>query len=202
MNWRKTQWKDPGYRKAKLEGYRSRAAYKLIEMNQKFRLVSPVSKVLDLGCAPGGWLQVLKRLGVTDLIGLDLQKVQEIPGVRIGQLDFTDEASVERFLSECAVEKSSAILKFDLILSDMAPNISGCHDRDHYESVRLVETVYEFGKTRLCHTGKMVCKLFDGPETQSLLNQCNCMIPTRIYKPTSSRSESRELYLVSTAKGC
>lgn len=179
------------YTKAKDEGYRSRAAYKLLEIQQKFAIITPNASVLDLGCAPGGWLQVARKYTQGMLVGIDLQSIEPLPKVHFGQFDFTDQDKLQAFLSEI-----SAPQQFSVILSDMSPAISGDRDSDHFQSVDLVRCALEFSHEHLQPGGYLVCKLFDGPDTQQLLAEMKKNMSVKIYKPTSSRSESREIYLV------
>lgn len=189
--WRKKQAQDYAYRQAKKHGYRARSAYKLIEIQQKFHLISKESSVLDLGCAPGGWLQVATEYTHGFIAGIDLQPVDPIERVHLACLDFMDTSSVDQFLDYVNAPK-----KFDVILSDMSPIITGDRESDHYKSIELLEAVYEFAKLRLNKSGYMVCKLFDGQATKEALHNICSTMTIKSFKPRSSRQESRELYLI------
>jgi 23S rRNA (uridine2552-2'-O)-methyltransferase len=190
--WRKKQAKDYYYTKAKSSGYRARSAYKLLEIQAKFNLIKPNSSVLDIGCAPGGWLQVVKSICNGKVIGIDLQEVNPIPGVTLIKGDFMDNEFVRSNIGP---------IKFDVVLSDLSPNISGDRETDHFESVELTRAVHEFSTSSLKDGGSMVCKLFDGADTKYLLEDIKKNMSVKIFKPKSSRPESREMYLVCIKKG-
>ena len=209
MNWRKKQYTDPYYQKAKSEGYRSRAAYKLIEIQQKFKIIKENSFIIDLGCTPGGWLQVVRKWNPKFVVGVDLEKIQPIQGVNFVQMDFNKQVelanALDNFKSSIADSNSEMTqnIKFDLILSDMLPKITGSRDFDYYQSIELVEQVYNFTNFYLKQGGFMVCKILEGSETSNLIKNIQSgqrKMSVRIYKPEASRSESREMYLICSSK--
>jgi 23S rRNA (uridine2552-2'-O)-methyltransferase len=194
--WRKNQKDDHFYNKAKVDGFRSRSAYKLMDIQNKFKIIQKHSSVIDLGCAPGGWLQVAKRLTDGFVCGIDLQDIQSIPGTHFAQLDFLDSEKVDEFLKSI-----NAPTQFHCIISDMSPKITGDHNADHFESVDLVRSVYTFSLERLKKDSFVVCKLFDGPDTNQLLSEMKSTLSIKIFKPQSSRSESREMFVVGKKGG-
>jgi 23S rRNA (uridine2552-2'-O)-methyltransferase len=189
--WRKNQSDDRFYAKAKSEGYRSRAAYKLLEIQNKFHVIQRDSSILDLGCAPGGWLQIARKYTNGPIVGIDLQEIAPIQSVHFGQFDFTNRDKLIPFL-----ESVSAPHRFSVILSDMSPAISGDRETDHYCSVELTRSVLEFSQDHLQAGGYMVCKLLDGIDTNLLLTEIKKSMSVKIFKPESSRSDSREIYLI------
>ncbi len=191
MNWRKKQWLDHSYVKAKNEGYRARSAYKLIEIQDKFGVIQAGAAIIDLGCAPGGWLQVINKYNPRFVVGIDLQNIIPIQNVHFCQLDFTESEHVDRYLSSI-----NAPTRFNTILSDLSPIITGHREVDHYRSVELVRSVYEFSHTHLTLHGFMVCKLFDGQDTRDLTSEISTHMLVKTYKPKTSHQESREIYLV------
>jgi 23S rRNA (uridine2552-2'-O)-methyltransferase len=179
--------------KARREGYRSRAVYKLEELDQRDHLIRPGITVVDLGAAPGGWAQyVQKRHGDrVRVVALDVLPMDPIPGVIIIQGDFR-EAGV---LAE--LEAALGTTKVDLVLSDMAPNISGVDAADQAGTVHLAELALEFARARLKPSGAFVVKLFQGEgfdDFLKVLRQAFAKVALR--KPKASRPRSREIYLV------
>lgn len=191
MNWRKKQWLDHSYVKAKNEGYRARSAYKLIEIQDKFGIIQAGAAIIDLGCAPGGWLQVINKYNPRFVVGIDLQNIIPIQNVYFCQLDFTKSEHVDRYLNSI-----NAPTRFNTILSDLSPIITGHREVDHYRSVELVRSVYEFSHTHLTLHGFMVCKLFDGQDTRDLTSEISTHMLVKTYKPKTSHQKSREIYLV------
>lgn len=184
---------DPYVLKSRREGYRSRAAYKLEELDQRDRLLRPGIVVVDLGAAPGAWTQYIqRRLGErVRLVALDVLPMDPVPGVAVVQGDFR-EAEVLRRL-----EAALGDAKVDLVLSDMAPNISGIDSADQAGTVYLAELALEFAKEHLRPGGVLVVKLFQGEgfdEYLKLLRQTFAKVALR--KPRASRARSREIYLV------
>lgn len=184
---------DPYVQEAKRRGYRSRAAFKLIELDKRDRLLRPGLTVVDLGAAPGSWCQVLReRLGPGGrIVAVDLLPIDPLPGVAFVQGDFsTDEglAAVEAALDGRAV---------DLVLSDMSPNLSGVDVADQARSVGLAELALAFATDHLKPGGDFAVKLFQGsglPEVEKAMRVAFAKVALR--KPESSRSRSREVYLV------
>lgn len=193
--------KDHLYQRAKEEGYRSRAAYKLIELNQKARLLKKGAAVLDLGAAPGGWLQVAAKLvGARGrAVGVDLEPIAEFSPGELGadsavpvliQGDITSEAARELL-------RKSAGGEFDVVLSDMSPKLSGIRDRDIAQSVELVAIAHEVCRELLRPGGSLLAKVFPGNETEELIREiARSYAKVQRVHPESSRKTSRELYIV------
>jgi 23S rRNA (uridine2552-2'-O)-methyltransferase len=188
--WLERQLNDPFVAEAKARGYRSRAAFKLIELNDKLRLIRRGMSVIDLGCAPGGWLQVLAERGAGRVVGVDLLATDPVSGVEILQGDFTDPAVADR---------ASAALGGapDLVLSDMAPNTTGHRQTDHLRIVGLIETAADFAARTLKPGGVFVAKAFQGGETAEVIAALKRdFADVRTLKPKASRAESSEVYFV------
>ena len=189
MNWRTKQWKDHFYRMAPLMNYRARSAFKLLQIHNKFKVFTKNSTVIDLGCAPGSWMQVSKEMGASFVVGIDLLPIKPIPGTYFGQIDFMNNDLVDEFLLSI---KSPNF--FDLVLSDMAPDISGIPDLDLASSLELVSAVLKFGNARLKKGGSIIIKCFECPDLHKLTRGTFNNI--RFFKPTASRSDSTEIYLI------
>lgn len=190
--WLKRQLNDPYVRKAKAEGWRSRAAFKLIELNEKFNLLKPGAKIVDLGCAPGGWLQVVqKAVGKKGrVVGIDYLSVPPVPGAEILEMDFLDEEAPER-LKELLTGEA------DAVLSDMAAPTTGHRSTDHLRIVALAEAALDFAEDVLTPGGAFVCKVFAGGAEGELLTRLKQHFETvKHAKPKASRSESAEKYVV------
>ncbi len=193
--WLQRQLNDPFVKEARLQGFRSRSAFKLEEIDNKFNLLKKGYRVLDLGCAPGGWCQVAaKKVGVKHsenlVTGLDLKPCEAIVGVTFFETDFLDEGQFLKF--EKSLEK-----KFDVILSDMAPNATGHKKTDNLQIMALVEAATDFAVKFLKQDGSFVAKVLDagaGPEIQKLVNKKFEKVIN--FKPKASRSDSSERYLV------
>lgn len=195
--WLERQLNDPYVAKAKAAGYRSRAAFKLLEMDDKFRLLKPGMAVVDLGAAPGGWSQIAaKRVGSTEgkgkVVAIDLLEMPEIPGVDFAQLDFMDND---------APEKLTAMLggKADVVMSDMAANTTGHRKTDQLRIVGLVETAAAFACDVLKPGGAFLAKTFQSGADAELLAQLKRDFATvRHVKPAASRQDSSERYVLAT----
>jgi 23S rRNA (uridine2552-2'-O)-methyltransferase len=184
---------DPFVKLAQKEGYRSRAAYKLLGLDERDHLLKPGMTVVDLGAAPGGWCQVAaKKVGDKGrLIGIDLLPVEPVPGVLLLQADFTTDEGLA--LVEAALKGSKA----DLVLSDMAPNISGVKDADQAKHYLLAELALDFAVRWLKPDGAFVVKVFQGSGFEDYLKQVRAAFnKVAIRKPDASRDESRENFLV------
>lgn len=182
---------DEFFKRAKAEGYRARSAYKLKELNERFRLIRPGSRVLDLGCAPGAWLQVaVQAIGTTGVVvGVDLHRVAPVQGaVTIeGDVYELDPAS---YLAAVGGE-------FDAVLSDMAPSTTGAGD--DFVSARLCRRVLEIVPQVLKRGGSLAMKVLEGAEYPSLVRETASMFDhARGFKPRASRGASREMYVVGT----
>jgi 23S rRNA (uridine2552-2'-O)-methyltransferase len=184
---------DPYVKLAQKEGYRSRAAYKLLGLDERDHLLRPGMTVVDLGAAPGGWcLVAAKRVGGKGrVIGIDLLPVAAVPGVQLLQADFTTDAGLA--LVEAALGGSKA----DLVLSDMAPNLTGVKDADQAKHYLLAELALEFARRCLKPDGAFVVKVFQGSGFEDYLRQVREVFrQVSIRKPDASRDESRENFLV------
>lgn len=194
--WLDRQFSDPYVKRAQQEGYRSRAAYKLLEIQDKDRVLRPGMRVVDLGAAPGSWSQIAAQLvgARGQVFALDLLEMAPLPGVQVMTGDFRESevlATLRASLGETLV---------DLVLSDMAPNITGTAAVDQSRTVHLVELALELAHETLKPGGGLVVKTFQGEGFDQLLRALRAgfaVVASR--KPKASRPESRELYLV--AKG-
>jgi 23S rRNA (uridine2552-2'-O)-methyltransferase len=191
--WMQEHVTDPYVRKAQAEGMRSRAAYKLQQLAERDHLLKPGMVVVDLGCAPGGWAQVAGRVVGPEgrVIGVDLLEMLPVPGVRFVQGDFGDDAvlaEVEKYLDGRPV---------DLVLSDMAPNMSGVASVDQARSIGLAELALDFSVNHLKPKGNFLVKVFQGSGFEQLVAEIRrCFVQVMIRKPEASRSRSNEVYLV------
>jgi len=191
--WLERQLNDPYVALARARGYRSRAAFKLIELDERLRLIRRGMRVIDLGCAPGGWTQVLIERGVGAVAGVDLLPVDPLPPARLIEADFTDPAVGSRLIELIGCAS-------DLILSDMAPNTMGHRQTDHLRIVGLIEAAADFAAGVLTPGGAFVTKAFQGGETADVVARLKRhFAAVRHVKPKASRAESSELYIV--AKG-
>jgi 23S rRNA (uridine2552-2'-O)-methyltransferase len=193
--WLDRQLNDPYVTRAKREGYRSRAAYKLMEIDDKHRFLKPGARVVDLGAAPGGWCQVAaKRCGAAEgkgrVVAIDLLALAPIPGVDFIRLDF---------LSPEAPAEVKALLNgaADVVLSDMAANATGHRKTDHLKIMALAEAAAEFAREVLAPGGVFLCKVLQGGTETTLLAQLKRdFTVVKHLKPAASRSDSAELYLL------
>lgn len=190
QKWLERQLNDPFVKAARAQGYRSRAAFKLTEIDDRFRLIRPGARVADLGCAPGGWLQVAAARGAGALVGVDLLDVDPLAGAQLIKGDFTDPdvaADVRAKLGGAA----------DLVLSDMAPNTLGHRQTDHLRIVLLIEAAAAFAAEVLRPGGALVAKAFQGGETEDVIRFLKSRFhDVRHVKPKASRGDSSELFLV------
>ncbi|MDT8438168.1 MAG: RlmE family RNA methyltransferase [Wenzhouxiangellaceae bacterium] len=196
-HWRRRQSDDVYVKRARAQGYRARAAFKLIELDQKHRLLRPGQRVVDLGAAPGSWSQVaIERVGSDGrVIALDLLPIEPIDGVQAIEGDF----HAAEVLAE--LERALGGRRLDLVLSDMAPNVSGIVDSDQARSMALAELALEFARQWLAPGGGFVVKLFQGEGFDAFVAEARGVFDAvRVRKPEASRSESREMYLVGTSR--
>ena len=197
QKWLQRQLNDPYVARAKREGWRSRAAFKLIEMDEKLHLFRRGMRVVDLGAAPGGWSQVAaKQIGAAEghgkIVAIDLLEMDHVTGVTFAQLDFLDEKAPEQLL---AMLDGQA----DVVMSDMAANATGHKKTDHLKIVALVELAAEFARQVLAPGGSFVAKVIQGGTEGALLADLKRDFSTvRHLKPAASRADSAELYLVAT----
>lgn len=184
---------DPYVKRAHAEGWRSRAAFKLEEIQRTDHLLRPGMTVVDLGAAPGGWSQYAARLlaGRGRVIALDLLEMPAIPGVEFIQGDFAEEPTLRRLQETLAGER------VDLVMSDMAPNMMGIADVDHDRSMQLVELVEDFAAETLRPGGTLLVKVFQGREFQPLIARLRRRYESvKLRKPKASRSRSAEVYVL------
>ena len=190
--WLNRQLNDPYVAEARAKGYRSRAAFKLTEIDDKFHFLHRGSKVIDLGCAPGGWLQVAVERGATAVVGVDLLPVESMAGVDIVEMDFTDPECGPRLVELLGGPP-------DVVLSDMAPNTMGHRKTDHLRIIGLIEIAADFAIATLAPGGAFVTKAFQGGETSEILRLLKRhFAEVKHFKPRASRTDSSELYLVAT----
>jgi 23S rRNA (uridine2552-2'-O)-methyltransferase len=192
--WLARQLNDPYVRKAKAEGYRSRAAYKLLELDERFALLRGAKAVVDLGIAPGGWSQVVRRrVPGARIAGIDLLETDPIEGVEILQMDFMDDAAPD------ALRKALGGAEPDLVLSDMAANTVGHPQTDHLRTMGLVEAGLMFATEVLRPGGAFVAKVLAGGADAALVAELKRNFTTvKHAKPPASRKDSSEKYLVAT----
>ena len=193
--WKKRQAADPWVKKAQQEGWRSRAVFKLEELDTKYRLLKRGSVVVDLGAAPGGWSQYAARKVTPGgrVVALDLLPMDSLEGVVFYQGDFTEDAALQQLLTEIGEARA------DLVMSDMAPNISGMRSVDQPRSMYLAELALDLAGQVLKSGGSFVTKVFQGEGFEALVKDCRKKFGTvRIRKPAASRQESRETYIVAT----
>ncbi|MDK2767663.1 MAG: RlmE family RNA methyltransferase [Sphingomonas sp.] len=191
IRWLERQLNDPYVKRAKAEGYRSRAAYKLIELDEKFDMLKGAKRVVDLGIAPGGWAQVIRRkLPKAAVVGIDLLPVDPIEGVTIFQMDFTDDAAPDRLVEALGGAP-------DLVLSDMAANTVGHAQTDALRTMGLVETALDFAIQNLAPGGVFVSKVFAGGADSALVAEMKRNFASvKHAKPPSSRKGSVEWFVV------
>ena len=189
--WLERQLNDPYVRRAKAENYRSRAAYKLLELDERFGLLSGVTSVVDLGIAPGGWAQVVRRrTPKASVVGIDLLPADPIDGVTILQMDFMEEDAPERLKVELGGPA-------DLVLSDMAANTVGHPQTDHLRTMALVEAGLEFARDVLRPGGAYVAKVLAGGADNNLVAELKRHFATvKHAKPPASRKDSSEWYVI------
>jgi 23S rRNA (uridine2552-2'-O)-methyltransferase len=191
--WLERQISDPYVARAKREGFRSRAAYKLAEIDDKYRLFKPGARVVDLGAAPGGWSEIAaRRVGANGrVIALDILDLKPIPGVEFLKLDFLDDAAPERLKAMLGGRKA------DVVLSDMAANATGHRQTDHLRIMGLAEAAAGFAREVLAPGGAFLCKVLQGGTEAALLAELKRDFTTvKHVKPPASRSDSAELYLL------
>lgn len=190
-SWRKEQKQDRYFQQAKKDGYRARSAYKLLELNDKFKLVRPGARILDLGAAPGSWSQVAAKVGqAARIVAVDLQPIQPLPGVQTIRADITKPETVTR-IEELLPEGA------DLVLSDVAPAASGVRLVDHARSIQLAEASLRIALYFLKGGGAFVVKVFQGEDFLGFVAQAKQHFEmVRVFRPDASRKESDEHYVV------
>lgn len=189
--WYKEHKREHYYRRAKKEGYRSRAVYKLMNINDKFGLIRPGDRVLDLGAAPGGWSQAgLTLVGDRGkVVGVDLDHIAPLEGVVFIKGDMRDEQTVKEVLKEMG--------EADVVISDMSPNISGVYSVDQARSFELAMCAVDFSKRVLRPGGNMLTKVFEGEDFPTFLREIKGYFRLiKPFSPRASRSKSSEIYVV------
>ena len=191
--WMREHINDPYVQRAKAEGYRSRAAYKLLELDEKDRLLVPGQLLVDLGAAPGSWSQVaVAKLGSKGrVVAVDLLPMEPLPGVHFVQGDFREQEVLDALLLAMRGRKA------DLVISDLAPNISGIGVSDQARSMHLAELALEFARQCLKHGGSLLVKVFQGAGfTEFLAGMRKSFVKVGSRKPEASRGRSSEMYLL------
>jgi 23S rRNA (uridine2552-2'-O)-methyltransferase len=194
QKWLERQLNDPYVARAKREGYRSRAAFKLLEIDEKFHILKPGQKIVDLGAAPGGWSQIAaSKVGPKGrIVGIDLLPVDPMAGVEFIQLDFLDESAPGKLMDLLGGPA-------DLVMSDMAANTTGHKKTDHLRIIGLAEAAIYFAREILAPGGAFVAKVFQGgTENQLLSDLKRDFAVVRHVKPSASRADSAELYVLAT----
>jgi 23S rRNA (uridine2552-2'-O)-methyltransferase len=197
QRWLERQLNDPYVARAKREGYRSRAAYKLLEIDEKFKILKPGQRVADLGAAPGGWAQVAaKRVGSAEgkgrVVGIDLLPIEPLPGAAFVELDFLAPEAPDRLIEMLGGPA-------DVVMSDMAANATGHKKTDHLRIVGLAEAAADFARAVLAPGGAFIAKVLQGGTEGALLAGLKRDFATvRHVKPAASRADSSELYVLAT----
>ncbi|MBI4789869.1 MAG: RlmE family RNA methyltransferase [Chloroflexi bacterium] len=191
MAWRKQQSQDRFFQQAKKEGYRARSAYKLLEINDKFHLIRPGDKILDLGAAPGSWSQVAAKLGkAPKIVAVDIQPIEPLPGVQTIQGDITKEETIAK-IADALPEGA------DLVLSDIARAASGIRFADHARSIQLAQAALEIARRFLKPNGAFVVKVFQGEDLRDFVEETKRWFETvKVFRPQASRQESDEHFVV------
>jgi 23S rRNA (uridine2552-2'-O)-methyltransferase len=192
--WLERQLNDPYVQRAKREGYRSRSAFKLVEIDDKYRILKKGARIVDLGAAPGGWSQVAaKRIGEGGrIVAIDLLDIEPIAGADFIQLDFLDPSAPDELKARLSGEA-------DVVMTDMAANATGHRKTDHIKIVALVEAAAEFAREVLKPGGAFLAKVIQGGTEPALLAQLKKdFANVRHVKPAASRADSAELYLLAT----
>lgn len=190
-NWLKSHSNDFYVRLSKKNDYKSRAAYKLIELEEKFNLIKDSRNVLDLGCAPGSWLQVLSSFpNLKSIVGVDRLEIDRIQGAEFFRYDISDLS-----LIDLLTEKFNC--KFNLVLSDIAPNITGIVDIDQANFTNVTENVLQISNKLLEKEGNLIIKQFNGPRLGEISNILEISFrKIEVFKPKSSKKNSSEIYIV------
>lgn len=191
--WYSEKKKEYFYNEAKREGYRSRSAFKLKQIQKKYRVLRQGNTVLDLGAAPGGWSQVAKEIVGENgtVLGIDLSPIHPIKGITFLQGDVSKESSMQELIQFMEVNKA------DAVISDMSPNISGNYSVDHARSIYLCEQALITASTFLKSGGNFICKVFEGEELQKLMNEIKSKFGSvKIFTPPATRKSSSEIYII------
>lgn len=193
-NWLKRQLNDPYVAKARAEGYRARAAYKLIELDEQFHFMKRGARVIDLGAAPGGWLQVAVARGASKVVGVDLLPIEPLPGAILFQMDLLAPETPGVLMEALGGQP-------DIVLSDMAANTTGHQRTDQIRTGALAEAAAEFAIDHCAPGGTFVTKAFQGGLDSALLARLKqSFASVRHAKPPASRAESAEIYVVAMGR--
>jgi 23S rRNA (uridine2552-2'-O)-methyltransferase len=183
--------RDYYYHQAKEEGYRSRASFKLKQINEKHNVIKRGDSIVDLGAAPGGWLQVAKELSGGKVIGVDLQRIEPIEGVETIQGNINAESTIKKIIEAVGTKG------VDVVLCDAAPNLSGNWSYDHARSIELASSALECAKKILKPKGNFVVKVFQGDMFSDYMQKVkDNFVRTSGYSPKASRSQSAEIYVI------
>ena len=196
QNWRKQQDRDIYFKRAIADGWRSRAVFKLEQINKRSQILRKGMICLDLGASPGGWSQYISRKfdGNVKIIAIDILPIEKIESVDFYQGDFTDEVFYEFLL------KKTENIKIDLVMSDMAPNISGIKVSDQAKAIYLAELARDVCKEMLKNDGNFICKLFQGEGFDEYIKETRRYFKkVSVFKPDASRTDSSEIFMI--AKG-
>ena len=194
QQWIKRQLADPWSERARAEGWRSRAAFKLAEIDDRHQLIRPGVRVVDLGAAPGGWVQVALKRGAAAVVGVDLLPIEPIEGAVLIQADFTDPGVADQLIEALGGRP-------DVVLSDMAHNTIGHRKTDHLKIIALIEIAADFAIRTLKPGGAFVTKNFQGGDAGGVLARLRAeFAEVKFVKPAASRKGSSEVYLVATGK--
>lgn len=199
--WLQRQLNDPYTIMAKQQNYRSRAAFKLLEIETKYPLIKKAKNIIDLGCAPGGWLQMCQELAPkSNLIGLDLLDIEPMNNVTFIKGDFLSD-EIRKSLYDIIAKENNGKTQVDLILSDIAPATCGHKNTDHLRLINILENILQFCILHLKENGSFVGKIFFGSENDMIIKAFKQHFKTIKYiKPKSSHKESTEQYLIAMHK--
>ncbi len=196
--WLLRQVNDQFVEKARNEGWRSRSTFKIIEIDEKFKIFKKHKIIVDLGCAPGGWSQYcVGKVGEGNIVGIDLLPVSPIVGVNFMQLDFLTEEAPQRIIEELKKINHNKNGLCDIVLSDMAANTTGDQNTDHLRIIGLLEEALNLAQKILKEDGCFVGKIFQGGNSEEILELLRQnFLTVKYFKPESSRKDSSETYLV------
>ena len=200
QKWLMRQINDPYVERAKREGWKSRAAFKIIEIDEKFKIFKKGRIVVDLGAAPGGWSQyAVQKVGDGNVVAIDLLEMEGLAGVRFFQQDFLAPDAAEKIIDELKKIPRNDQGRCDAVISDMAANTTGDHTTDHLRIIALLEEALHLAKQILREGGFFVGKIFQGGSSDEILKELRQHFSTvKYFKPDSSRKDSSETYLVAT----
>lgn len=200
QKWLLRQINDQYVERARIEGFRSRATFKIIEIDEKFKIFKKNKIVVDLGSAPGGWSQyAVEKVGSGNIIAIDILSMPEIAGVNFMQLDFLEENAIKKIKEKLLTIPHNPNSLCDIVLSDMASNSCGDHDTDHLRIIILLEEALNLATEILRKNGVFVGKIFQGGSSIEILKKLRQNFSNvKYFKPESSRKDSSETYLVAT----